>query len=414
VPRIQFARQMLSIGSLLRHVVDLGQFVEIGQGQVHQREQIRWTRRSYQLDTQALRLDLLTSAKDEVRHHYETFLSQIDRILLLDALIWPFAFTAVQYSDQFVPTTPEKCPSCAEARHPTLYSLWIFLVGANLILPFWSILMLIRCKIKLDRWLQDSLDHLQELRKQTVCEAAGVTSLQKQCSILGMPPGSKAQGRLEEEVERQGMEQTVRRMGSVVVVLMENLDKTWKDECGWLVKSAMAIMWMSCATALLLCSLMFWFSLVNRRSKDEAQRNAPHRFGVLILFGFVCPLIYWLRMVWRSAGDSHGELVSHWNPDCSELQVPPGMDLRRCRSAPPYCKQFPDSRVSWASTHEEPPLAPGESFREPLLKVDDDDDTDDQVRRNRHLVALLSDLFCRRRSAKRGATAADVIQNHGF
>ena len=45
--------EAMALLSALGHLANFGQFVEIGQGHAHQREQIRWSRRGYTLDAEA-------------------------------------------------------------------------------------------------------------------------------------------------------------------------------------------------------------------------------------------------------------------------------------------------------------------------------------------------------------------------
>merc|ERR1712113_832591 len=106
--------------------------------------------------------------------------------------------------------------------------LWVCLVGANLVLPFWSILMLIRCKIKLDRWLHSSLDHLHELRVAALSRTDEKRGRANSNGNVRVKPETR-----EEDIERQGMEETVTGMGGVILDLTEHLDRIWKDECGW-------------------------------------------------------------------------------------------------------------------------------------------------------------------------------------
>ncbi|CAE7503336.1 unnamed protein product [Symbiodinium pilosum] len=135
------------------HLANLGQFVEIGQGQAFQREQMQWARRAYCLDSRALRIDLLNAVKEDVRDHHQTYASRIDTLLLVHTLLLTFALATLQYSDQFVPVSG--CVECEENEHPWLVTCWVYAVSGILILPFWGIVMLIWSKLQLDHWLED-------------------------------------------------------------------------------------------------------------------------------------------------------------------------------------------------------------------------------------------------------------------
>ncbi|CAE7216074.1 unnamed protein product [Symbiodinium sp. KB8] len=140
------------------HLANLGQFVEIGQGQAFQREQMQWARRAYCLDSRALRIDLLNAVKEDVRDHHQTYASRIDTLLLVHTLLLTFALATLQYSDQFVPVSG--CVECEENEHPWLVTCWVRLpqlcaaygftrrrrafesrysVSGILILPFWGV-----------------------------------------------------------------------------------------------------------------------------------------------------------------------------------------------------------------------------------------------------------------------------------
>ncbi|CAJ1438952.1 unnamed protein product [Effrenium voratum] len=159
------ALRLGAIGAFLDQVQNVGQMVEIGQSHVHQQEQIRWARRAYQLESQSVRLDVFDHVKEEIRSHHDTYMGRIDALLLVLALVWPFGLNTIQFSDPFVPQTEMECEDCIEVQYTWLVGAWIMLLGMILILPFWGILMLIRCKLKLDRWLEYSLARLNQARR---------------------------------------------------------------------------------------------------------------------------------------------------------------------------------------------------------------------------------------------------------
>eukprot|EP00913_Durusdinium_trenchii_P024841 g23316.t1 len=111
------------------HLANLGQFVEIGQGQAFQREQMQWARRAYCLDSRALRIDLLNAVKEDTE----------DTLLVVHTLLLTFALATLQYSDQFVPVSG--CVECEENEHPWLVTCWVYAVSGILILPFWGIVL---------------------------------------------------------------------------------------------------------------------------------------------------------------------------------------------------------------------------------------------------------------------------------
>jgi len=268
-------------------MANLGQFVEIGQGHAHQREQIRWTRRAYILDTQTLRLDLLSAAKDEIRAHYDTYVGRLDTLLVVDALLWPFALASLQFAQEFVPQAAEDCPTCVEAENPWMVWLWVWIVGMILVLPFWSILMIIRCKLKLDGWLEFSLANLNQERRMTV---AG--------SPAELLPDKDAG-----EAMHQEMEQVVSHLGGFIVEYQDHFARVWSVECKGLVDTATALLWLSAVNAIALTALMIWIWMVNRPGEQTA---APYIFAMVIFVGFSVPAIYIVsrrcRRTWEGAG----------------------------------------------------------------------------------------------------------------
>eukprot|EP00931_Biecheleriopsis_adriatica_P064477 TRINITY_DN3924_c0_g2_i1.p1 TRINITY_DN3924_c0_g2~~TRINITY_DN3924_c0_g2_i1.p1 ORF type:complete len:386 (-),score=51.86 TRINITY_DN3924_c0_g2_i1:56-1213(-) len=283
--------------SLLDQVQNVGQIGELVQGQVHQKEQIRWTRRAYQLDCQSIRLDVFDHAKDEIRSHHDTYMSRIDTLLLVLALIWPFALNTIQFSDPFVPQTAEECDDCIEVRHEWLVLAWIILLGVILILPFWGILMLIRCKLKLDRWLEYSLARLNHARREMNIVPAPKSQMQK----VGGPELDEA---------NDDTKAVVSNLVDIVSECQEYLALIWTEECGWLVHASTSLLWVSAAAALMLTALSMWIYLVN---KGGEHPRCAHIFAFIVLVGMTVPLIY---VMWQRAWDrleppsGHGEELS--------------------------------------------------------------------------------------------------------
>eukprot|EP00928_Gymnodinium_smaydae_P003111 TRINITY_DN11113_c0_g3_i1.p1 TRINITY_DN11113_c0_g3~~TRINITY_DN11113_c0_g3_i1.p1 ORF type:complete len:487 (+),score=81.64 TRINITY_DN11113_c0_g3_i1:165-1463(+) len=271
----------LNLGmKMLDQVQNIGQVAELGQNHVHQKEQIHWTKRNYHLDAQSLRLDALDHAKEEIRSHYDTYAGRIDTLLLVLALIWPFSLNTIQFSDPFVPKAPELCEDeCVEQDHPWLIYAWVGLMGLILILPFWGILMLIRCKLKLDKWLEYSLAGLNRERREIV--SSSYVTLQDSCS------GDKMQELMQKQDDET--EKIVYRLVNVVLEYQEYLAKIWTAECGFLVHASTMLLWISAAMALGLTSLSMWIFLANTHG---VYANASSGFGALIVSGVLAPLVY--------------------------------------------------------------------------------------------------------------------------
>lgn len=270
---------MAAVGAALSHLANVGQMVEIGQATTHQREQIQWTKRAYELDTQSLRLDLLSSGKDEIRAHYETYAERLNTLLVVDALLWPFALASLQWSDEFFPQNEELCPDCIESMYPSIFMIWALLIGLILIMPFWSILMLIRCKGSLDSWLEFSLASLNRERRSTVALYRPEEQQKQEQS------DTKAdEARLNAE-----MEMVVSRLGGFIVEYQDNFARVWNLECRALAKLATLLLWLSALAAISVSSLMMWIYLMNRQGK---QHGAANHFAIAIGCGFLTPAVY--------------------------------------------------------------------------------------------------------------------------
>jgi hypothetical protein len=224
------------------------------------------------MDSQSLLLDALDHSKEEIRSHYETYVNRIDTPLLVLALIWPFALNTIQFSDPFVPQSKEECPHCLEARYPWLVVLWVGSMGVILILPFWGILMLIRCKLKLDSWLEYSLAGLNRERRPLILKARDAAAAAKRQEDHGF--------------DIEGM---VAQLVDVVLAYQDYLARIWTAECGWLVHVSTMLLWMSAVAALFLTALSMVIFL---NDKGGVHAESAQYFAVLIASGLVLPAVY--------------------------------------------------------------------------------------------------------------------------
>ncbi|CAK9049524.1 unnamed protein product [Durusdinium trenchii] len=239
------------------HLANLGQFVEIGQGQAFQREQMQWARRAYCLDSRALRIDLLNAVKEDVRDHHQTYASRIDTLLVVHTLLLTFALATLQYSDQFVPVSG--CVECEENEHPWLVTCWVYAVSGILILPFWGIVLLIWSKLQLDHWLENSIGRLNVELRQSLSADVNVESL-----------GDREGTELLERVEG-----AVTRLSSFVVEHQESFKRVWNQECRFMISAATVFLWVSCVLAILITAGMFWLFLQNHMT-DQHRHAATH------------------------------------------------------------------------------------------------------------------------------------------
>jgi len=152
----------------------------------------------------------------------------------------------------------------------------------SLALPFWSILLLLRCKVWLDEWLQHTLDQLQELRREIV-------------SQTGPSPVTHTK---EERIAAE-QEQTVSRLGGFIVEYQDLFADLWAHHCANLLHLATRLLWSSVWVSIVLVSFMMWLFLVNRKG----EQNVAHwHFMLLTFVGLLVPLaVYPLMKGQRAA-----------------------------------------------------------------------------------------------------------------
>mmetsp|Transcript_44887 Transcript_44887/g.81910 ORF Transcript_44887/g.81910 Transcript_44887/m.81910 type:complete len:436 (-) Transcript_44887:123-1430(-) len=325
------AATALHLGAIaLEQIQNIGQLGELAQGHVHQREQISWTRRSYALDAHALRLDALDHAKGEIKSHYETYVHRIDTLLLVLALIWPFALNVIQFSDPFVPDVESKGIA---GRYPALFVTWVSLIAIILVLPFWGILMLIRCKLRLDSWLEFALAGVNRERRdiafvetpapfdnahETVSSGQSApgdlpsrvksvpnlqgrskssgTTLQKFSQGISqkfIPTGSSVPDSASKLATADRTDAVVQRLVFLVFEYEDHLATIWADELGSLVHASTVLLWLSVVAALALTSMSVAIFLVNKHHGRLTPTSSL--FMLIIGAGLVCPGIYVLR-----------------------------------------------------------------------------------------------------------------------
>ena len=146
--------------------------------------------------------------------------------------IWPFALNAIQFSDPFIPQTEFQCAHCIEVKHKWIVFLWMTLLGAILVLPFWGILMLIRCRLKLDAWLEYSLARLSQARR-----GMKITPQTKMGSTRNE----------DDEDDHDDTKDIVCRLVNMVAECQEYLGLMWTEECSWLVHTSTSLLWISAA-----------------------------------------------------------------------------------------------------------------------------------------------------------------------
>lgn len=279
----------MSFIAALSHIAGLGQLVEIGQGHAHQKETVRWARKNYMLDAQALKIDLLRAARQDVRSTFDTYSERVGNLLLLNALLLTFGLSTLQISTQFIPGL--SCPSnavsakldpedyCIELRHKWLLTIWVYLTGYNIFAPFWSILILLCSKKQLDRWLERTLEALQQTRKMIINDGANISTWT-----------AEQEDELSNEQKR-----AVAQLGAFIVEEQDMFMDLWLSEVAPQVSLATYILWSSATAGVVLtlymCAMYFYDNPIGDRKESSF-------FSVLSVIGLAIPVVALVLKDW--------------------------------------------------------------------------------------------------------------------
>lgn len=245
------------------------------------------------MDSRALRLDLLCAARDDIRGTYDTYTEQINTLMILTAFVLPFALGIVQLSDQYVPQTEESCIEnevvpCFEVANPWIVYMWSYIVAVTLILPFWGLLLLLQCKVKLDNWLKFSMDSLQELRREVLTVQNPASPGLGNSEVARTLPGgvSRAESKRKEAIADE-QEQTIARVGDFILACQDSFAEVWSRECTPAVFWATRLLWGSVSMAVALAGLMYWWFMKNRHGHlDSLHVHA----GIWLFLGLFAPV----------------------------------------------------------------------------------------------------------------------------
>merc|ERR1712008_84989 len=127
-------------------------------------------------------------------------------------------------------------------------TFWVYLVGIDLVMPFWSLLLLLHCKLHLDSWLQLSLNELQTVRR-TIYGALTVTA-SAATGAATQPPSRRLTA-----VNPVAHEEAIAVMRNFMVSCQEFFSEQWGTRCSPLVWWATLLLWCSIIASLVLISL---------------------------------------------------------------------------------------------------------------------------------------------------------------
>lgn len=169
-----------------------------------------------------------------------------------------------------------------------------------MILPFWSLLMLLWCKMLLDQNLQATLEALQELRRQLMRPvdplSPGDGGDSNSSRVLGVPKVGKDGQETTDREERiaHEAEDAVSSVSNFIILHQDSFMLVWTHTCCATVKWAARLLWVGVYCAILLVSYMFWIWLDDRVG---VQHNAHRLFFGVCAAGLVLPMAFAFR--WR-------------------------------------------------------------------------------------------------------------------
>lgn len=141
------------------------------------------TRLSYELDFQGLRLDVLSTIREEIRDQVFVIMSSLDNLMVVATLMLTLGFGFV-VEGTFPPKSAEalanwEIASIGLSVDPLV--VYAFLCAMSLVCPFWCLIFTIRMRYEVDLIVRD---HMKELKRQ-LCNV-----LQKQA--MQAPPDEAA------------------------------------------------------------------------------------------------------------------------------------------------------------------------------------------------------------------------------
>lgn len=278
--------------SALGLVANVGGALQIAQEEVHQRESVRWTARGYALDAHSMKANLLSAARDDIRCTYDTHSERLDSLLLFNALLLPFALNTLQFSEPFVPGNncpydpSSHKPIDVECKYPILHTIWVYLIAVDLIIPFWSIGLLLRCKYILDNWMSTVIIDINEARRFFVTDLS--------CSETSR---AKADAYADET------NKLVQNFMNLFADCQEEFQEMWYQECYPLVKIATKLLFSAACVAQVLTMYMFFIFLTHR---TEGHGDAIS-FAVLCILGLSLPGVLWGYQWLRSKIEKNAE-----------------------------------------------------------------------------------------------------------
>lgn len=214
--------------SILQAAFDVfGQGLDLMQGEMHQTEQVLWTQKQYRLDVFSFTIDILDKTKDEIRDLYDCYSGRIDTLMVLHTLLLTLGFAVMGYNDTMFPRN-----TIMEDQNITLRKAWLVCFASvqatGMIMPLWAIACLVKCRQRLESWLDDSL---RSLHKQLTTKMQGREALQEERRVAD----SKTLDVLREK--------NLKEVVGLLSQCHEKFDEMWEDNCKGPYRVASMLLW---------------------------------------------------------------------------------------------------------------------------------------------------------------------------
>lgn len=130
----------------------------------------------------------------------------------------------------------------------------------------------------MDAWLQQTLSHLQRLRRSVVGQ--GETN-------------NVVQNVKTEESLAQDQQRLIQTLGKFVVDYQDIFQDLWDGQCAPLVFWATRLLWCSATVAVVLTAYMFWIYLADL----SYNRDDQYHFAIITIVGLAAPGFYFARKI---------------------------------------------------------------------------------------------------------------------
>lgn len=265
---LQAALSAFGTGAQL--VTEHGGFV---QAELHQQQQLAWTQKQYRLDILSFAIDMLTQVKEEVKDLYGCYSGRIDNMLVVHTLFLTLGFAVLGYNESMFPRNV-----LAPDENYFGKRVWLFFFAViqalSLVMPFWSVASLVRCRQHLDTWLDDSLRRLHNEFSMNMENEGGANE----------SGGRITQTPDQLDIERETL---IRNIARLVSTYNDSFNEMWRERCSRSYERACSLLWVVVVLATMDCAMQMSVFMKHRYQTrwdgscteelqpDETCVNAP-------------------------------------------------------------------------------------------------------------------------------------------